>query len=85
MRLLSSRLFSPQCVAVIWLDLASFRRRASTFAQLTISVYTALAATAVTTLSRERWSLLWDERTTPSASSAVSAGTDVRLLYYIMI
>lgn len=32
------------------------------------------AVTAVTPSSREKWSLLWDARTTPSALSAVFAG-----------
>lgn len=68
---------SPQCVTVIWLDLASSRRRASTFVRPTISACTVHAVTAVTASSQERWSLLWDARTTPSALSAVSAGTRV--------
>lgn len=67
--------FSPQCVTVIWHSLVSSRRRVSTSARQTISACTARAATAVTASSQERWSPLWDARTTPSALSAVFAGT----------
>lgn len=72
--LIFSHLVSPQCVTVIWRVLASSRRRASTSVRQTISVCTVHAATAVTASSQERWSLLWDARTTPSALSAASAG-----------
>lgn len=67
--------FFRQCVTVTWHDLASSRRRASTSVQQTISVCTVHAVTAATASSQERWSLLWDALTTPSALSAVSAGT----------
>lgn len=68
-------MISLQCVIVIWLDLASSRRRVNTSVQQTISVCTAHAATAVTASSQERWSLLWGARTIQSVLSAVSAGT----------
>lgn len=64
----------PQCATVTWLGRASSRRRASTSAQPTTSVCTARGATAATASSRGRWSRLWDAPTTPSASSAASAG-----------
>ena len=70
-----SHLFSPQCVTVIWHDLASSRRKESTSARQTISGSTVHAATAVTASLQERWSPLWDAHTTPCALSAVSAGT----------
>lgn len=69
-----SHTYPPQCVTVIWHDLASSRRRASTSVRQTISACTEHAVTAVTPSSQERWSLLWDARTTPSALSAVCAG-----------
>lgn len=65
----------PQCATVTWLGRASSRRKASTSARPTTSVCTARGATAATASSRGRWSRLWGELTTPSASSAVFAGT----------
>lgn len=74
--LVFSHLFSLQCVTVIWRDPGSSRRRASTSVRRTTSVYMAHGATAVKASSQERWSPLWDARTTLSALSAVCAGTE---------
>lgn len=64
-----------QCAAATWRAPDSSRRAASTSARKTTSGCTARSATAVASSSQERWSQPWAAPTTPSASSAASAGT----------